>query len=118
MKPLLGWAKRGLAHDVRRLVAPNVIEIAQVRRPQSLLHSWGIQHRQWIELSPPDGLWLAPPEYVILRKLEFYREGHSAKHLDDIRGMLDVSADAIDRTLIADWAQKLSLEPQWAEASK
>ena len=32
---------------------------------------------------------LAPPEYVIVRKLEFFREGASEKHLRDIRAMLE-----------------------------
>jgi len=31
---------------------------------------------------------LAPPEYVIVRKLEFHREGQSGKHLRDIASML------------------------------
>jgi len=36
---------------------------------------------------------LAPAEYVIIRKLEFYREGGSDKHLRDIRAMLAVSGE-------------------------
>ena len=39
------------------------------------------------------GLHVAPPEYVVVRKLEFYREGRSAKHLRDIRSMLAVSPE-------------------------
>ena len=31
---------------------------------------------------------VAPPEYVILRKLSFYQEGGSEKHVRDIRGVL------------------------------
>jgi hypothetical protein len=31
---------------------------------------------------------LAPPEYVILRKLEYAREGRAEKHLRDIRALL------------------------------
>jgi hypothetical protein len=38
---------------------------------------------------------VAPPEYVIARKLEYYREGGSEKHLRDIRSMLDTSPKAI-----------------------
>ena len=40
--------------------------------------------------------WLAPIEYVILRKLEYYREGESEKHLRDISGILAFSSDEID----------------------
>lgn len=43
---------------------------------------------------------LAPPEYVIIRKLEYYREGGSDKHLRDVRGMMAVSGDMVDRALV------------------
>ena len=36
-------------------------------------------------------LTVAPPEYVIVRKLEYFREGGSEKHLRDIRSMVSVS---------------------------
>jgi hypothetical protein len=51
------------------------------------LHAWAIRNRRSIEIEDTQ-LWLAPPEYVIVHKLEFYREGGSEKHLRDIRGML------------------------------
>lgn len=52
------------------------------------LHAWAFERRRQIDL---DGnvIWFAPPEYVIIRKLQFYREGRSEKHLRDIRTMLD-----------------------------
>src|SRR5690348_5942272 len=37
---------------------------------------------------------LAPLEYVIVRKLEYFREGGSEKHLRDIRGMLNISGES------------------------
>ncbi len=43
-----------------------------------------------------EAFWIAPPEYVILRKLEYYREGGSQKHLDDIIGILDISPEEVD----------------------
>ncbi len=40
-------------------------------------------------MPPPEPfLILAPPEYVIVRKLQFFREGGSQKHLRDISRML------------------------------
>jgi hypothetical protein len=56
---------------------------------------------------------LAPPEYVILRKLEFYREGGSEKHLRDIRAMLAVSVDIINRPELNRWIELRQLQPQW-----
>jgi hypothetical protein len=39
---------------------------------------------------------LAPPEYVIVRKLELWREGGSEKHLPDVRAMVaDVQLDLV-----------------------
>jgi len=34
------------------------------------LQAWGLSHRKQASLGPGQSLWLAPPEYVILRKLE------------------------------------------------
>lgn len=59
------------------------------------LHRWGMARRQRIEIAG-EPVFLAPPEYVILRKLEYFREGGSEKHLRDIRGILDVSGETLD----------------------
>lgn len=48
------------------------------------LHDWALAHRRRIDLAGA-GAWIAPPEYVVLRKLEYLREGGSDKHLRDIR---------------------------------
>ncbi len=56
---------------------------------------------------------LAPPEYVIVRKLEYYREGGSEKHLRDIRAMLAISGDLLDRPALLDWIARLGLETEW-----
>jgi len=77
------------------------------------LHAWAIARTLRITVG---GLTVsvAPPEYVILRKLEYYREGGSEKHLRDIRGMLAASSTAIDHAALVDWLARLGLEPQWA----
>jgi hypothetical protein len=72
------------------------------------LHIWGMgRRRQMIVGGEP--VMLAPPEYVIVRKLEFYREGRSEKHLRDIAGMLRVSGEVIDQQAIEEWARRLGL---------
>jgi len=60
---------------------------------------------------------LAPPEYVIVRKLEYYREGGSEKHLRDIRSMLAVSGDQLDRPELNEWIQRKSVQDQWRKAT-
>jgi len=57
--------------------------------------------------------WFALPENVILKKLEYFKEGGSEKHLRDIAGVLLVQADAIDRTYIDEWAGKLGVATEW-----
>ena len=56
---------------------------------------------------------VAPPECVIVRKLEFYREGGSEKHLRDIRSMLAVSGDQIDRKELDEWIRARGLAKEW-----
>ena len=51
------------------------------------LHAWALERRRRIDLAG-SGAWIAPPEYVVVRKLEFLRDGGSDKHLRDIRYVL------------------------------
>lgn len=60
----------------------------------------------------------ASPEDVILKKMVFYKEGASEKHLRDIAGILKISGDMIEFAYIADWARKLGLEDIWAAFRK
>ena len=60
---------------------------------------------------------LAPPEYVIVRKLEYYREGGSDKHLRDIGAMLAVSGDMINRAELDEWIRRQKLETEWKKIS-
>ena len=80
---------------------------------EDALQSWGLGRRTRIELAQDRGLWVAPPEYVIVRKLEYYREGRSEKHLTDIRGMMEVSGDIVDRGELDRWIQDRSLDCEW-----
>ncbi len=58
-------------------------------------------------------LLVAPPEYVIVRKLEYFREGGSQKHLRDIRSMLQVSHDQIDQAALGEWVARQGVTEQW-----
>lgn len=79
------------------------------------LHDWAMQHRRHVQLGASN-VAVAPPEYVILRKLEYFREGGSQKHLRDIRSMLEVSGDAIDVSLIEARCRKMGLVDMWQQA--
>ncbi len=74
------------------------------------LHVWALRNRRAVETAAGK-LWLAPPEYVIVHKLEFFREGGSEKHLRDIRGMLAVTE--ADRGLIEREVERRGLADEW-----
>jgi len=57
----------------------------------------------------------ASVEDVILKKMEYYQEGGSEKHLRDIAGVLKISGGAVDRGYIEEWAQRLGLEEVWSK---
>lgn len=77
------------------------------------LHAWAFERRQRIDLGEGASLWVAPPEYVIVRKLEYYREGRSEKHLRDIAAILATSPDLVDRRVLAEWIATLGVEKEW-----
>lgn len=81
------------------------------------LHEWGFGRRREIEIAPGKTLWVAPIEYVILRKLEYYKEGGSGKHLTDIEGMLKVSDESIDRGYLSSQLEKRGLSKVAREIS-
>ncbi|MCX5896295.1 MAG: hypothetical protein NTZ51_10755 [Proteobacteria bacterium] len=63
-----------------------------------------------------EDFWFAPVEYVILRKLEYYREGGSDKHLRDISSILSVSAEQIDFKELEKRINKNTLNGEWGKA--
>lgn len=76
------------------------------------LHAWAFRNGRQYTIGE-NTISLAPPEYVILRKLEYYREGGSDKHLRDIRAMLAVSAELLDRAALQEWITRLDLQTEW-----
>jgi hypothetical protein len=79
------------------------------------LHRWALSHRRQINMES-EQVWVAPPEYVMIRKLQFYREGGSEKHLRDIAGMVAVSSDQIDYPWLEELVRRYSLETEWQRA--
>lgn len=55
---------------------------------------WGFKNRQKLKLNEED-IWLAPPEYVIVKKLSYWEEGGHEKHIHDIEAMLEIQGDNI-----------------------
>jgi hypothetical protein len=76
------------------------------------LHAWAFRNARTYTIGG-NPIRLAPPEYVILRKLEYYREGGSEKHLRDIIAMLKVSGEMLDRSALQEWIGRRNLKAEW-----
>jgi hypothetical protein len=76
------------------------------------LNRWALSQRRKIAVES-EHVWVAPPEYVIIRKLQYYREGESEKHLKDMEGMLSLSSEQIDFHLMEEMVKRHGLEREW-----
>ena len=79
------------------------------------LHLWGMSKRKKLDIEG-DPVWVAPAEYVILRKLEYFSEGRSEKHLKDIASILAISPDQIDFDQLKEKINVYGLEKEWRQA--
>jgi hypothetical protein len=80
------------------------------------LHRWAMSKRKKIKIDDCD-IWLAPPEYVIIRKLEYFKKGGSEKHLRDIKRMLEISGDIINITELKQKIIEYGLADEWKKVS-
>lgn len=80
---------------------------------QDPLHAWAMPLRKQISWSPTLSLAFAPPEYVILRKLQYFQEGRSNKHVADIRAMR--AGTELDTAVLTSWIARLGLTEVWNE---
>jgi hypothetical protein len=79
---------------------------------QDKLQIWAMANR--IEIDYLGGIiYIAPIEYVILKKLEFYKESESQKHILDIESMLNNSENMIDFLFLNKKIEELGLSTIW-----
>jgi len=83
----------------------------------SELQAWGFARRWTLEVEGTD-VSLAPAEYVILKKLEYFQDSGSDRHLRDIAMMLEISGERIDLETIRTWSSRLGLEGPWHAAQE
>ena len=66
-----------------------------------------------LEIVPGMEVFIASPEDLILKKLDYYREGQSEKHLTDIREI--IMGTSIDENYLKKWVEHLGLEKEWGK---
>lgn len=84
---------------------------------QEKLQMWALKNKIKINFAGSD-IFLAPIEYVIIKKLEFYKEGNSQKHIEDIKNILINSEHLINFTFLNKSVKDLGLEEVWILARK
>ncbi|MGH7657074.1 MAG: hypothetical protein ACREL6_02490 [Gemmatimonadales bacterium] len=81
------------------------------------LHSWAFT-RRITESMGSGAVRFAPIEYVVVRKLEYYRQSGSDRHLRDIAGMVRISGDSIDMEMLGGLLIERDLTELWDRARK
>jgi hypothetical protein len=77
------------------------------------LHEWAFSKKRRMPIGDEYSVWLAPPEYVIIRKMQYFAEGGSDKHLRDIQNMVGILKDGLDLQCIEMQASGLGLMETW-----
>jgi hypothetical protein len=77
------------------------------------LHEWAFSKKRRMPIGDEYSVWLAPPEYVIIRKMQYFAEGGSDKHLRDIRNMVGIIKENLDFGFIEMQVSRLGLTETW-----
>jgi len=108
-----------LRRAVRRRGMCNVIHIPSTLKVDIMVAEDSLFNRSRFERArrvKPDEqceAFFSSAEDVILKKMDFFREGGSEKHLRDITGIMMVSGDELDHDYIESWADQMGLETIW-----
>ena len=79
------------------------------------LHAWAFERAFPVQVGD-DVVRVAPIEYVIVRKLSYFKHGQSDRHLTDIANMVRIRGDLIDRGALEEWLHRLGLDVEWRSA--
>jgi hypothetical protein len=100
-------------HQFNIIHLPSGLKIDLIQRKDTEFGRLDIEHGQRIKSEGYYDAWFGSPENVILMKLRYFQESNSEKHLRDIASILLVQGTAIDRSYIAEWADKLGVAAVW-----
>ncbi|MCI0379640.1 MAG: hypothetical protein L0215_18690 [Gemmataceae bacterium] len=114
-KEAAGQAVRG-RHQFNILHPESGLKIDVIIASDSAFDDSRFSRGQRLKTAAEQHAWFASPEDVILKKLIYFREGGSEKHLRDIAGVLKVQGEKLDRDYIALWVGQLNVETEWHQA--
>lgn len=68
---------------------------------------------RWLTIEGKASARFASPEDVILKKMQYFLEGRSEKHLRDIHGVLLAQRQPIDYHYLTGWIDRMGLAEAW-----
>ena len=108
----------GARHAVREggmfnIIHPKSGQKIDVIVPSNDFDRWQLSRTVRAPVFPDrDGRFVAP-EDLVLKKMEYYREGGSEKHLRDIAGVARILGARLDRDYIATMSGRMALGDVW-----
>ncbi|MEW6506932.1 MAG: hypothetical protein AB1432_04200 [Bacteroidota bacterium] len=75
---------------------------------------WAMDNKKSIRFYDKN-IFIAPPEYLIIKKLEFYKEGNGEKHLLDIKAVVEYSGSLINNDFLMNQINKRGLYEFWSK---
>lgn len=105
---------RPLHGHVNILHSPSALKADVYLAGEDPLHRWALDRRRRFDVGGRE-VWVAPPEYVILRKLLFFREGGSSKHVRDVRALIAAQGETLDYATLERFAEERGVADLLAE---
>ena len=105
---------RRLHGHVNILHSPSALKADVYLAGDDPLHRWALDRRRRFDVGGRE-VWVAPPEYVILRKLLFFREGGSSKHVRDVRALIAAQGEKLDYATLERFAEERGVADLLAE---
>ena len=82
------------------------------------LHAWAFSNKKRLAINDDLSVYVAPPEYVVIRKMQYYSEGGSEKHLNDIKKLIAMVESAFDSHFVEQQVERLGLHQIWQKINK
>ena len=96
-----------------KIIHPDSRQKVDVIIPSDDFDRWQLSRIVHAPVFPGREARLVAPEDLVLKKMEYYREGGSEKHLRDIAGVAKVLGDRLDRDYIRAMAERMGLTDIW-----
>ncbi len=89
------------------------IKVDLVLDKETEFYNCEFARRKKVKITEGFEVYIATPEDLILKKLDYYREGESEKHLNDIRDIL--MNNPLDEEYLQHWVSKMGLIKEWSK---